>query len=231
MDLNWITQSNPAFTDKPGEKTFPAELIWAAAAYAQRINGSYLKEPVMNDEPVPAIMKQTSATVMRDALANPSLLTEEDYNLGRNARQWLTKRVTFKQLTNKVNDFDRVVTDAVQIEEFNAERDKYYRNVIASQIQAYQHGLRLDKAQSRMRNDVESLGQIGEKIESVAEIVTAIYSRNYHVYFMNAITDNDQMIFFSFRERLLPGEKHRIRGTIKAIKPDVTQLSRVKLLD
>jgi hypothetical protein len=231
MDLIQVTQSNPAFTDTPGEKTISADLMWTAAAYAQRINGSYLKEPVMSADPVPVVVKYPSANVMKDALGDNSLLTDQDRQVGESARQWLNKRIVFKQLSGKVNDFDRVVGEALQITEFNLQRDKYYRNVIASQIQAYQHGIRLEEAQKRMKNDTEQLGQIGDKVACVVEIVTAIYSKNYHVYFMNAITDNDQMIFFSYRDRLLPGEKHRLKGTIKSIKSDATQLSRVKLLD
>jgi hypothetical protein len=71
---------------------------------------------------------------------------------------------------------------------------------------------------------------IGEKVQLNVEVVKAVYSQNYGVYFITAKTDGHQMVFFSYRERKAVGEWLTIRGSVKAHRSDATQLSRVRIV-
>jgi hypothetical protein len=50
------------------------------------------------------------------------------------------------------------------------------------------------------------------------------------VYFISGITDTNQAVFFSYRERHAVGTLITIKGTVKAHRPDATQLSRVRVI-
>jgi hypothetical protein len=50
------------------------------------------------------------------------------------------------------------------------------------------------------------------------------------VYFVSGITDTNQAVFFSYRERQDVGTWLTIKGTVKAHRPDATQLSRVRVI-
>jgi len=60
-------------------------------------------------------------------------------------------------------------------------------------------------------------------------VIRVVYSTNYNVYFVTAKTDTNHMVFFSYRERLAVDSEIDFRGTVKAHRPDATQLNRVRL--
>ena len=205
--------------------------VWAAAAYAQRINGAYLKNPVFSTEPMPTKTKDTSRNVMLESLKNLTVLTEDDYQVGSAALEWHNKKLTYKSLVNQLSDFDRSLINACRARDFSLESDRAFIAIICSQIQAYQNGVRVDEAQAKVNHSAPILGEVGAKITHKVEIVSGVYSKNYNVYFLNALTDTNQMVLFSYRERLVPGSVHTIRGTVKGFKGDVCQLNRVKKID
>jgi len=56
-----------------------------------------------------------------------------------------------------------------------------------------------------------------------------MYSQNFGVYFITAVTADRHAVFFSYRERLANGHQCRIRGTVKAHRENSTQLNRVRI--
>ena len=71
---------------------------------------------------------------------------------------------------------------------------------------------------------------VGERVQLNVEVVKAVFSANYNVYFITAKTDGHQMVFFSYREKLPVGEFRTIKGHVKAHRPDATQLNRVRII-
>ena len=62
------------------------------------------------------------------------------------------------------------------------------------------------------------------------EIVSANYSQNYNIYWITAVNDADQPVFFSYRNPLVAGDRFSIAGTVKGHRDGKTQLNRVKIV-
>jgi hypothetical protein len=62
------------------------------------------------------------------------------------------------------------------------------------------------------------------------EIVSANYSQNYNIYWITAVNDADQPVFFSYRNPLAAGDRFSIAGTVKGHRDGKTQLNRVKIV-
>jgi hypothetical protein len=63
------------------------------------------------------------------------------------------------------------------------------------------------------------------------EVVKTNFSNLYQTYFISALTTEDQPIFFSYKEGMIPGTKGKITGTVKAHRDNATQLNRVKVVN
>jgi hypothetical protein len=61
-------------------------------------------------------------------------------------------------------------------------------------------------------------------------VVKSVYSQNFGVFFITAITTDRRAVFFSYRDRLANGHQCRIRGTVKAHRENSTQLNRVRMV-
>jgi hypothetical protein len=69
---------------------------------------------------------------------------------------------------------------------------------------------------------------VDAKFESDVEVVSANYSHTYNIFWVTAITADNQAVFFSYKSKLTTGSWIRIRGTVKAHRDGKTQLNRVK---
>jgi len=215
---------------QPADVVMSAERIWAAAAYADRENGGeYLKEERWMTNATPAyIEKPANKTLMWNAIRDISLIHGEDIEVGRRAREWVRKNLVFKALQGRLSDFEQSMSSVVDMEEFMTGADRYEIALVTSQIRAYREGVRLEQVMA----DVIStpVAAVGEKVQLNVQVVKAVYSQNYGVYFITAKTDGHQMVFFSYRERKTVGEWLTIRGSVKAHRADATQLNRVRIV-
>ncbi len=215
---------------QPADVVLPAERIWAAAAYADRENGGeYLKEERWMTNATPAyIEKPANKTLMWNAIRDISLIHGEDIEVGRAAREWVRKNLVFKALRGNMTEFDRSMASVVEMDQFMTGADRYEIALVTSQIRTYREGVRIEKA---MENVIFTpVAAVGEKVQLNVQVVKAVYSQNYGVYFITAKTDGHQMVFFSYRERKAVGEWITIKGSVKAHRPDATQLNRVRIV-
>ena len=210
-----------------------AETVWAAAAYAHRINGrQYFKTPEyeVNSQGIRtgAISHETNRSIMRQALQDESVLTQEDRALGLRARDWLSKEILVKALKNTLSDFEKALQTAVSIDDFDEWNSRMELAVIASQIRSYEEAIQLETAMTGL--DRSPVAAVGEKVETDIRVIKSVYSQNYGVYFVTGLTPASQAVFFSYRERLGVGHACRIRGTVKAHRENSTQLNRVRIV-
>jgi len=214
---------------KTPTQTWTADAVWGAAAYAHRINGAYLKEDRIehiNDNPV--VTARSSKSIMRDAIADSSLVTNEDIQIGQEARDWHKKNLLVKALKGQLNDFEQSVSRVAGLDEFN-DTQRLEIAITASQIQSYIVNRRVTNAISRVEGGAGFVGQVGDKVTCNVEVVRAVYSQNYGCYFITAITDKNQSVFFSYRENHNAGTWLTIKGTVKSCRDNSTQLNRVKV--
>jgi hypothetical protein len=212
--------------------TWSAETVWAAAAYAYRINGrQYLKSHeyrvdsqgrVTND-----LIRSRNRDVMNQALRDLSMITEEDRLLGNRARDWLGKDILMKTLKGALTEFETSCQRVVAQEEFDEWTTRYELALVPSQISAYEQAIQLETAMAGL--DRTPVAAVGEKVETNIRVIKTVYSQNYGVYFVTGLTPDCRAVFFSYRDRLGVGHQCRIRGTVKAHRENSTQLNRVRI--
>ncbi len=225
-----MTTSTRRPRQQPADLVMGADRIWGAAAYADRENGGeYLKEDrwMANATP-PFVEKQANKTLMRKAIVDNSFITGADIEVGRQARDYVRKALVIKGLKGNMSPFDQALSRVVEMEEFMTGADRYEIALVTSQIRAWREGTRIEAVMADV--DRTPVADVGEKVQLNVQVVKSVYSQNYNVYFITAKTDHNQMVFFSYRERLPVGEFRNIKGSVKAHRADATQLNRVRIV-
>ena len=210
-------------------REYSAETVWAAAAYADRVNGGeYLREPenILNPDGTWQPGRQANKRVLAEALANPDLVTDADRDTGREAWHWHQGRSMMDGLRGELRDFKKTLFEAVSQTAFLS-TETLNMAVIASQIRAWRAGV----AEEAARDDVVPghLAEVGAKVRAGITVIRSVFSQNYNVFFVTAKTDSRHIVFFSYRDRMEPGSQCEIAGTVKAHRDDSTQLNRVKV--
>lgn len=220
---------------KPQGVRHSVDNVWGAACAAQRINGSYVKETQFRfdeDKNTTVIAKQRNRDVIVDLLANPALLTVEDIAQGQECRKFLQQDITLRGLKSNLTEFDGVISKVIAItDEFDSAKHKYELAVVASLPASHQRSLARQTVDSRVRQTAGGyVGAPDTKINLDVEVVSANYSQTYGIFWVTAITKDNQAVFFSYRSKLTTGSWIQIRGTVKAHRDGKTQLNRVKVI-
>ena len=210
-----------------------AEQIWGAAAYADRINGGeYRKEPeyrvAQDGRIMDEVVRHANKKLMQDAIQDTSRITAEDIQTGRAALDYVRKALVIKGLKGSMSEFDQALSHVVEMEQFLTGADRYEIALVTSQIRAWREGTRMEAVMADV--DRTPVAAVGERVQLDVTVVKAVYSTNYNVYFITAKTDSNQMVFFSYRDRLPVGERREIKGSVKAHRADATQLNRVRIV-
>lgn len=222
---------NRAVTARPRQMAtvLGAEVMWAVSAYADRVNsGVYVKDTVRNEQGT--VTQTRNRDIIREevqrGLAN---VTEADFEIGRQAREWHRNRLVIKRLKGRyMTEFETSLCHAVEQEEFSNRDDAMASAIVASSIASYHRGLKQEQIMDTI--DPSPLAAVGARVVVDAVVVRSVYSQNYHVHFVTARTQCNHMVFFSYRESLAADTPIRVQGTVKAHRPDSTQLNRVKLV-
>lgn len=224
----------PGVKSRSASVKYSVDNVWGAAVAAQRINGSYLKESLYSydeDTNQRTLLKKRNRDVMMDFLCVPGTITDEDRAQGRECRRFLQNDLTFRALKGQLSAFDASVKHTVAVEgEFDSSLHRLELAVIACLPQSQQRSLAREEVQSRVQQSAGVFGAIGDKVALEVEVVSANYSKNYNIFWITAITRDNQAVFFSNREKFDTGAWLTIKGTIKAHRDDKTQLNRVKVV-
>ena len=211
---------------KPVEPTinYTVEQVWAAAAYAQRVNGEFISAARDTTE------KPSNRKIMNLALADSSLVTAKDSQVGEQALAWISRDLMVKALKNgELSAWDQSISTVVGREDYT-NGDRLALSIIASQISAYQKGLRADAILARVNSTAGYLAPLGQSVTATVEVTKVVYSIQWNRHFISGITDGGQMVLFAYKESHAEGTKLAIKGTVKAHRDNLTQLNRVKVL-
>ena len=165
---------------------------------------------------------------MWSAITDTSRITAGDLDTGRAALDYVRKTLVMKGLRGSLSDFDQALSRVVEMEEFMTGADRYEIALVTSQIRAWREGTRMEAVLEDV--DRTPVAAVGDKVQLNVQVVKAVYSTNYNVYFITAKTTSNQMVFFSYREKLPVGEHREIKGSVKAHRADATQLNRVRVV-
>lgn len=203
-------------SDKPVINV-PTMLVLAAACTANRFNKGYRKHSL--DE------QKSNRDLVNEFIKDPSEIKQEDHDLAENIRDWYQAKV-FKILSESyLSSFDKLAMSLFQKETL----DSNYDIAIASSLpSSYLNGVKHDENERRVKfADGGYLGRVGERITINIEVMKCIFSVKWHVHFITAITEKDQVLFFSFKRELNSGDKLKIKGTVKSQDNNQTRLNRV----
>jgi len=206
---------------------FNADDVWSAACAAQRINGSYIKLSIISESD-PATTKLSNRMIVEQLLADQSGITDEDREHGKKVRAFY-QALTFKILQGKqLSDFDNT---AMLIANREVITGNYDVAVIASLPSCYERGVVRQTADQRVNFATGGfIGKASEKVKLEIEVIRCTYSHSYNVFFVTGITEQDQPVFFSYKDKVPTGDTMNIVGTVKAHRDNITQLNRVKVI-
>ena len=210
-----------------------ADTVWAAAAYAHRINdGEYRKENEyridQNGCYTQEVVRVRNRDLLHRALRDESLITEVDRELGSRARDYISKQILMKTLKGTLSEFEQSLQRAVAMTEFDEWTSRVELAIVASQIRSYEQAVQLEAAMEGISS--EPVAEIGAKVDTEITVVKSVYSQNFGVFFITGVTTDRRAVFFSYRERLSNGHQCRVRGTVKAHRERSTQLNRVRIV-
>ena len=211
-----------------------ADIVWAAACAAQRINGDYVKivtSYATNEEILPNSLqtpaKQTNRMIMDRLIADQSEITDADRQQGQAVRSYY-KGLTFKILQGKrLSDFENT---AMVIGNRDVIENTYDIAVIASLPSCYERAVKRDNDSRKLENARGGLiGSVGDKVKVNVEVVRSSFSQQYNVYFVSGVTTDDQAVYFSYKQPIDSGKLIIAEGTVKRHGDNTTQLNRVKV--
>lgn len=202
-----------------------ADLMWAAACTAYRLNNGYYKQPELVGDQV---VRPTNRDLVEQALANAILITDADRAMGADCRRHLASSVTMQALRTELNEWAKVTARVCSLDEITS---RYDMAVITAMPHSYARQLRKESVDSRLaRCNEGAVGNIGAKIDLNIEVMRSNYSEKFNTWFVSAITDTNYSVFFSYRESIETETHVAIRGTVKRHNDRSTQLNRVKVL-
>lgn len=224
----------PARTNTVLQVGYSVSDVWAAACAAQRINGGYYKEHVFSQDENyrPQIIKRKNRDIMMEFLENPHQLLVEDVEAGEQVRDFLQKDLTFRAIKGKLTEFDSATSKCLAVQDrFYTVSHRYELAVVAALPNSVRRQEQRQNADNRMQFAQGGfVGKPGDKITTNIEVVRAVYSQQYNIFWIRAITDQDQPVMFSNKEKFDVGANLTIQGKVKAHRDNLTQLNYVKVL-
>lgn len=209
--------------------------VWAAASAAQRVNGEYVKETTRGfnkDTGMTYDIKRRNRDVMMEFLYNPDRLLVEDVEAGEAVRNFLEQDLVLRALKGKLTDFDASVQRVLAVKDrFYTVKHNYELAVAASLPNSVIRNQQRQNSDTRLQFAKGGfVGQPGTKITTRVEVLTCNYSKEYNIFWVRGITDQDQPVMFSVKEKFDAGTWLDIQGKVKAHRDNLTQLNYVKVL-
>ena len=203
--------------------------VFAAAAAAHRMNGSYLKSDdiTFHEDGGHTVNKIANKTLVHQFLKGDLGMSLEDHEMGDKVIQYC-RSLTFKLLSDKrLSDFEATMLSIV---EKSTTDSNYDIAVVASLPASYERSLVRAEQNVRLREASGCINaDVGAKVELDIEVVRCNYSSEWGVFYVTAITDGG-VVFFAQSNKIDIDSKIRIKGKVKRHKEDRTQLSHVKLI-
>lgn len=207
---------------------YPAELVFGAACAAQRINGEYVKGVQWPDVRTPETKTSNRQLMMQLLSADSAPLDEADLEQGREVRRYF-QALSFKVLSGKIlSEFD---SNAMSLSNRDDLSTNYELAVVCSFPASFLRGKARDTVDNRVKFATGGyIGQLGDKVKLTVEVLRSFYSQQWGVYYVTAITVDDQALFFSSKEKPQDNVTVNIIGTVKSHRDNQTQLNRVKVV-
>jgi hypothetical protein len=217
-----------ALRRKEPDFCYSADLVWAAACAAYRINGSYRKYPDIADGKIVAPANRDLVRLYL-GIDNCEFITDADRKQATVCQQTLKNSVTMQALQGELDEWNLLVARMTALEKVTTD---YEISVITALPKNYHQIVDRENINSRLAHcDNIAVGRVNEVVTLEGEIVRVNYSNRFNTFYTTVITEANQEVFFAYRERLATTRRIRFCGRIKRHADRATQLSRVKLVE
>lgn len=208
---------------------FTADLVWALAIRADRINGGYFKADTghFDDDDRWVLEKVANKSMVKQWLREGVTdVTQDEVEAGQECRAYF-KTYLMRELSGKINDFERQALRISQQDEFTG-RDMLQFAIISCLPAAQRRDSSNQDIQREIYGSTQLQGQPGDAVRGSIEVVRCNYSANYDKYRITARL-GDAMVDFWFKQECQVGDQFSIKGKIKTVRGDkTTQLNFVK---
>ena len=207
---------------------FTADHVWALAVIADRINEGYIKDDLWVEQNGEMVKTKEANKILvkrwlREGGATP---TETDIAQGREIRQYFNSFL-LKELSGKINDFERQALKIAQMEEFTG-RNLLEFAIISCLPNTMRNDQRRNDVARAVRESTQLTGRVGEIVQGEFEIIKSYYSQNYNKFRITAKLV-DSFVDFWYNKGLEQGAKIKLKAKIKSVRGDnTTQLNYVK---
>ena len=208
--------------------------VWAAAVWADQVNQGYVKtaEHRWNPELEQSeLVRDTNRVIMFAALADPTSITDDLRAAGRKLREQLAQDLTLRTLKGTTNDFDRSVGQVLAVTDcFVPSRHRYELAVLPCLPTVARRSQHRADRDAVLRQCDKLTAVPGTKVTLKVRVLSTFYSQNYHVYFVTAVTQDQQAVMFSYKNNIDADTVLEIRGTVREHCAQHTRLNRVKVI-
>lgn len=208
---------------------YDTDLVFAAATAAYRMKGNeYVKAGAFHtDENGVATPIQSNRELMSELIKNQDQITDADRTLAADVRRHF-QGLSFKILSGKI--LGELDAKALALASGNTISERDF-GIVAYLPQGFERAQVRQSVDDRIRYATGGLiGKVGDKIVMQVEILRCSYSQKFGVFFVTAVSDKDQPLFFAYKNQLKIGAKANITGSVKAHRDSQTQLNRVKIV-
>jgi hypothetical protein len=207
---------------------FTADQVWGSAVAADRINDGYIKEDeVVWENNCRKVLKQANKMMVKNWLRTNDFVevTAADIEQGRVVRHYFNG-LLLKELSGKINDFERQALKIAQKEEFTG-RDMLDFAIVSCLPAAMLRDQARKELDSSIRSSTQLDAAVGDKIQGYIDVVKCHYNQNYNRFRVTA-TLGDSYVDFWFGTAL--EGRVGIKAKVKAQRGDnTTQLNFVKI--
>lgn len=207
---------------------FTADHVWALAVIADRINGGYFKDDQWVEQNGQMIKtKEANKLIVKRWLREGGVTpTEADIEEGREVRHYFNGFL-LKELSGKINDFERQALKIAQMEEFTGRNMLEFAIISCLPNTMRNDQLRNDVARA-VRDSTQLTGAVGDVVQGEFEIIKSYFSPNYNKFRITAKLV-DSFVDFWYNKGLEQGTTVRLKAKIKTVRGDnTTQLNYVK---
>lgn len=215
----------PKYQDPP---TIMSALdVWIASAYANRINGGYIKSwgKWHHDSGKPSNMSLVKAAIAN----NLKEVSNRDRDVGKMALEFFKREMLFKTLAGKISgEFEQKLAAACGMEEFAYSQDREYWSVIPSQIRNFSKARAYQDATEGVDFANQPIAEAKSRVTLSIKIIKEFYSQRWESHYYTGLTVDNQLVRFAFnKEKLRLGKEYKLKGTVIEFEDNTTKLNRV----
>ena len=202
--------------------TWTSEQAWAAAVAADRLNGGYFK--------VGSETQRANKDVVFGWISENQLpVTDSDRDAAQDLKRQLQSHLTFLALKNSLQEFHLAIQKCLRAESFTV-RDRYLLSILACLPDVNRRNAKRAEVDNKLSATKSLEVAVDSKVNTTVTLVKQNWSQNWNTYYLTGVTDNNEQVFFAYREPLALNASYAISGRVKRHANNSTQLSRVRVI-